>query len=95
MIAGPKCAPGSDPGAEDVCGLDRGPPHPSAFNRRGRKRGRPVPGLEDFIVETDLPEDIPIGVREIAAVERLLGVELDRLLRGELENETGRRPAAE
>lgn len=95
MIAGSRRTPGFDPGAEETGRLDSDTPHPSAFNRRGRKRGRPVPGPEDFIVETDLPDDIPIGVREIAAVERLLGVELDRLLRGELEDETGRRPAAE
>lgn len=80
MIAGSRRTPGFDPGAEDTCGLDRGPPHPSAFNRRGRKRGRPVPGPEDFVVETDLPDTIPIGANEIAAVERLLGTELDALL---------------
>lgn len=54
--------------------------HPSSFNRRGRKRGRRPPTPETFVVETDLPDDIPIGANEIAAIERLLGAELDALL---------------
>lgn len=54
--------------------------HPSSFNRRGRARGRRAPSPDSFVVETDLPDAIPIGVNEIAAVERLLGPELDALL---------------
>lgn len=56
--------------------------HPSSFNRRGRKRGRQPPAPETFVVETDLPDAVPIGANEIAAIERLLGAELDALLIG-------------
>ena len=54
--------------------------HPSSFNRRGRKRGRRPPAPEAFVVETDLPDAVPIDANEIAAIERLLGAELDALL---------------
>jgi len=68
---------------------------PSSFNRRGTARGRPIPTPERFTVETDLPADIPIGPQELAAITRLLGPELEALLRDEPVGECVRSPAAE
>ncbi len=54
---------------------------PSSFNTRGKKRGRQTSAPESVVVETDLPADVPVGLQEIAAIERLLGSDLDALLR--------------